>query len=240
MVKSNVKKCFSCKKRIQANHIEITCNSCKNTFHKKCSSKNIGDWACNPCLLKNLPFSHLENTDLCVTLDGRSLPKTDTLNILPSFSIQTLLDKISGAITIETDEFLSDSIESKYYKPEDFIAAKIPKNSFSIMHLNIASLQGHIDDLKNLLALLNHPFHIIGITETKIVDGKEPLIKIDLDGYVFENTPTKTSFGGSGLYIRSDLDYKKCKKISKSVESVAESLLSNNKKLLVGALYRHH
>ena len=154
----------------------------------------------------------MDNTDFCVTLDGRSLPKTDSLNILPSFSIQTLLDKISGAITIETDEFLSDSIESKYYKPEDFIAAKIPKNSFSIMHLNIASLQGHIDDLKNLLALLNHPFHIIGITETKIVDGKEPLIKIDLDGYVFENTPTKTSFGGSSLYIRSDLDYKNAKK----------------------------
>ena len=91
----------------------------------------------------------------------RSLPKTDSLNILPSFSIQTLLDTISGAITIETDEFLSDSIESKYYKPEDFIAEKIPKNSFSIMHLNIASLQGHIDDLKKVLALLNHPSHII-------------------------------------------------------------------------------
>ena len=148
-------------------------------------------------------------------------------------------------MTIETDEFLSDSIDSKYYKPEEFIAAKIPKNTFSILHLNIASLQAHIDDLKNLLAILDHPFHIIGITETKIIDQKEPLTNINVDGYVFENTPTKTSFGGSGLFIRSDLDYKKIKNLSKSVESVAESIfvelfLKNNKKILVGAVYRHH
>ena len=59
------------------------------------------------------------------------------------------------------------------------------------LYLNIAPLQARIDDLKSLLVLLNHPFHIIDITETKILDGKEPLIKIDIDGYVFENTPTK-------------------------------------------------
>ena len=247
MGKSIVKKCTLCKKRIQANHIAIDCITCKKSFHKKCSIKNsnVENWECDPCLLNNLPFFNLENTEFGITLDGRSLPKLNTLNILPSFSIQTLLDKISGAVTIETDEFLADTIESKYYKPEEFITAKIPKNTFSILHLNVASLQAHIDDLKSLLALLNHPFHIIGITETKILDGKEPLIKIDIDGYVFENTPTKTSFGGSGLYIRSDLDFKKCKNLSKSVESVAESsfveiFLKNNKKFLVGSIYRHH
>ena len=187
----------------------------------------------------------MDNPNFCVTLDGRSLPKTDSLNILPSFSIQTLLDKISGSVTIETDEFLSDSIESKYYKPEEFITAKISKNAFSILHINIASLQAHVHDLISLLALLNHPFHIIGISETKIIDGKAPSVNIDMDGYVFENTPTKTCFGGSGLYIRSDLDYKICKNMSKSVESVAESIfidvfLKNNKKMLVGSVYRHH
>ena len=137
----------------------------KKIFHNK-------KFECDPCLLSNLPFFNLDNTDFCVTLDGRSLPKLDSLNLFPSFSIQTLLDKISGAVTIETDEFLSDSIDSKYYKAEEFIAAKIPKNTFSILHLNIASLQAHIDDLKSLLAILNHPFHVIGITETKIIDEK--------------------------------------------------------------------
>ena len=247
MVKPPVVKCTLCKKRIQANHISIDCSSCKKSFHKKCSVKNsqAKNWECDPCHLANLPFSNLGDTEFCVTLDGRSLPKMDTLNILPSFSIQTLLDKISGAVTIETDEFLSDSIESKYFKPEEFITANISKNAFSILHLNIASLQAHINDLRSLLALLNHPFHIIGISETKIIDGKDPSIQIDIDGYIFKNTPTKTSFGGSGLFIRSDLDYKICKNMSKSVESVAESLfievfLKNNKKMIVGTVYRHH
>ena len=72
-------------------------------------------------------------------------------------------------------------------------------NAFSILHLNIASLKAHINDLRSLLALLNHPFHVIGISETKIIDGKDPLIQIDIDGYIFKNTQTKTSFGGSGL-----------------------------------------
>ena len=104
-------------------------------------------------------------------------------------------------MTIETDEFLTDTIESKYYKSEEFMAAKIPKNTISMLHLNIASLQAHINDLKSLLALLNHPFHIIGITETKIIDGKEPLVKIDIDGYV------RTHQQKQALFIRSDLDF---------------------------------
>ena len=82
-----------------------------------------------------------------------------------------------GAVNIETDEFLADTIESKYYKPKEFIAAKIPKNTFSYQHLNIASLQAHIDNLKILLALLNHLFHIIGITETTILDGNRAINK---------------------------------------------------------------
>ena len=99
--------------------------------------------------------------------------------------------------------------------------------------------------LCNLLTLLNHAFHVIGISETKIIDGKDPSIQIEIDGYIFKNTPTKTSFGGSGLYIRSDLDYKICKNLSKSVESVAEYIftegfLKNNKKMLVESVYRHH
>ena len=74
--------------------------------------------------------------------------------------------------------------------------------------------------------------------ETKIIDQKEPLIKIDIDGYALETTPTKMSFGGYGLFIRTDLDYKNIKNLSKSVESVAESIfieivLKNNKNSLL-------
>ena len=88
-------------------------------------------------------------------MQGFDEETTDFLKDVPSFSIQTLIDQLPGK-NFDTDEFISDTIESKYYSPAEFISAKIPKKLFSIFHLNIASLQGHIDELKSLLTLLNH------------------------------------------------------------------------------------
>jgi hypothetical protein len=202
-------------------------------------------WYCNCCSISFLPFSKIDNTRLGLTLQGKSVPDQENLEVHPNFSIQTLLDKIPGKITIETDEFLSDSISSKYYTPNDFISSKIRKDTFSIFHLNIASLGCHIGDLKALLALLDHPFNIIGITETKIRESFEPTTNISLDNYFFENTATLTHFGGAALYIRKGQDYNLRPDLSKSVLSVAENIfieiiLENNKKMLIGCFYRHH
>ena len=104
------------------------------------------------------------------------------------------------------------SIEQAH-KVDEFITSKISKNSFSILHLNIASLQGHINDLKDLLSLLFHRFSVIGITETRIKEGNEPLINIDINGYTFKGVGTKSLCGGVGLYIRNDLDFSQCKNL---------------------------
>ena len=157
-------------------------------------------WNCNSCLLKNLPFYNLDNSKLKLTLQGLSAEDTTGLKLLPSFTIQSLLDKIPGTFTIETDEFISDSTVSKYYKVDEFITSKISKNSFSILHLNIASLQGHIDDLKDLLSLLSHRFSESGITETRIKEGNEPLINIDINGYTLRGWGLNL-YAGVWVYI---------------------------------------
>ena len=246
-----VHKCPMCSRRVK-NYASIEknrCNNCKNFFHFKCLGLNEGSkstsWLCQVCLLRNLPFYELDNTNLQLTLQARSVDDSSGLKILPNFTIQSLLDKIPGSFTIETDEFISDSTVSKYYKLDEFLSNKIPKITFSIFHLNISSLQGHIDDLKNLLSLINHKFSVIGISETRIRDGSDPLINIDIDGYVFKGVGTKTSCGGMGLYIRSDLDFSFHKKLSKSVNNIGESIfydvsIAKNKKVLVGCIYRHH
>ena len=126
---------------------------------------------------------------------------------LPSFKIKSLLDKIPGNISIQTQEFLTNSISSKYYSPNDFITSKISKNCFSIFHLNIASLEGHHDDLVSLLSVLDFNFDIIGITESKIRNDK-PIKNINIDGYKYEFTPTETSFGGTTIYVRDVYEYK--------------------------------
>ena len=99
------------------------------------------------------------------------LENTERLSNLPSFSIQSLLDQLPGQ-NFSTDDFLSDSIESKYYTPAQFIAEKFSKKAFTMIHLNIASLQRHIDELRTFLSILEHPFQIICISETRLQEDK--------------------------------------------------------------------
>ena len=244
-------KCGDCKKTIPKNNIGIICNSCNKNFHSHCSGISLqkycelSNWLCDSCTISELPFSDLDNCRFGLTLHGKEIPNHDNFDIFPSFTIRSLLDKISGHITIQTDDFLSDSIDSKYYTPDEFISSKISKNCFSVFHLNIASLSGHIDDLKALLALLDHPFSIIGITETKIRDNNDPISNVDIDNYHFQHTPTSSHFGGAGFFIRKNLSYQLRPELSKSEHSIAESFfieltLDNNKKILAGCIYRHH
>ena len=75
-----------------------------------------------------------------------------------------------------------------------------------MLHINIASLSKHIDELRNLIHSLNHPFDIIGITETRLHDN-DSLVNIEIDGYEFRHTPTATECGGAGIYVKSSYDF---------------------------------
>ncbi len=52
---------------------------------------------------------------------------TDFLKDISSFSIQALIDQLPGE-NFDTDEFISDNVESKYYTPAEFIATNSRKN----------------------------------------------------------------------------------------------------------------
>ena len=68
----------------------------------------------------------------------------------------------------EDDESELSPINCSYYEVEDFTRAKFNSSkSFSILHLNIHTIQGHIEDLRTLLKLLNFHFDIFAITESK-------------------------------------------------------------------------
>ena len=83
------------------------------------------------------------------------MQKSDYVNSMPSFTSQSLLDQIPGQ-NFETDEFMSETITSKYFTPSEFIEQRLPSNKFSMLHINIASLGKHIDELRCLLDVLNH------------------------------------------------------------------------------------
>ena len=54
-----------------------------------------------------------------------------------------------------------------------------------MVHNNIALLSKQIDELRDLLTLLNDTFDIIGDTETRLRED-DPLVNIDIDGYIFK------------------------------------------------------
>ena len=244
-------KCGKCCKTVPNNSSDIKCLKCKKYFHGKCAKitnnkyLESNSWICTSCVCNEMPFRAIDNNNLALDLNGLTIDN-DNINITPSFTIATLLDKIPGNIIIETDEFLSDSINSKYYSLQDFLSHKneLTKNSLTVFHLNIVSLQGHIDDLKALLAALDHSFDIIAISETKILENIDITTNIDLIGYNFVGTPTKSSYGGTGIFIRSCFDYDVRKDLSRSEQDEAEAIfveITNlKKKILIGCIYRHH
>ena len=50
-----------------------------------------------------------------------------------------------------------------------------------MLHINISPLGKHIDELRNLLFVLSHPFDIIGVTDTRLHET-DPLSDIDISG----------------------------------------------------------
>ena len=192
-----------------------------------------------------LPFSAIENEDLFMVLNAKEPHVSESLNLNPSFTIRTLLDKLPGDKSNFTEDFLSNSISSEYYTPSEFIKTKFSKGFFSMMHLNIASLQCHVDGLRSLITLLDHKFDIIGISETRLNETTVPLVDVTLNGYDFVDTRSKCTYGGTAIYIKNGIDYEIKKEFSYSDPQICEStfvelIRKGQKNLLVGCIYRHH
>ena len=109
----------------------------------------------------------------------------------------------------DNEELVSTSVNSKYYDIKQFNKIKHDKeSSFGLLHVNIASLNAHIDDLRTVLSRLKPDIDIIGISEHKIKKDQKPSNNIDIGGYdefIFE--PTGTTHEGTGFYIKSGYDY---------------------------------
>ena len=87
-----------------------------------------------------------------------------------------------------------------YYDVEKFTKKRFKSDlNFSVLHLNIASLQFHFEELKVLLQLLNYTFDIVAISESKIQKGINPVKDINLPNYQYIHTPTETTKGVPSL-----------------------------------------
>ena len=114
-----------------------------------------------------------------------------------------------------------------------------------IFHHNIASMSKHFDELSTLFSLMHHKFSIIGITESRILKGHDPICDFSILGYSTLFIPTESSAGSVLLYISNSFDFKPrldldSSDYSKNFESVfVEIIVPNNSNIIVGTIYRH-
>ena len=228
------RKCKTCAKNLILR--KYKCFKCNFFYHKKCEPQleNPGN-ICSKCIQSFMPFFSLENLQFI----DHIMPERPQNS--PSFSIQSLLDKMKHKS--DENEFLSESVKSAYYDTNEFSAKKIEKGSFAMMHLNISSLQLHFDELLTLISSSKKDFDIICISETRIKDNKDILVNIEIPGYTFFQTPTKTACGGTLIYVKNNLSAKSLKDYNKSIEGIFEStfveIKGRNRSMIIGNIYRH-
>ena len=247
--------CKLCKKAVGVKHKAVHCDQCNTWVHIKCNFINKAtykklqqsndSWFCISCMKENVPYSKLTDEELQCTVAGKSTNNISfnsgsALRLNPSWSDNDLYKQLNN---IQSDS-IEDTNFSKYHDINDLnLATPINDKNLSIFHMNISSLQYHIDDLKQLLSQISFEFDVIGITETRLHDLTKT--NITLPGYCIEHTPTKSANGGALLYINSKkVNHKPRKDLNigkdKELESIfIELVFPNKKNIIVGCIYRH-
>ena len=163
--------CKICERPVAKNHHAINCDICETWVHIKCNRickktyQNLQNkdeqWYCIECFKHMIPYSNLNDHELMQLLKGKNIS-----NFLsqPSNIFEQL-----NKIEIENNE--SNENSSNYYNIDEFNNLNKKKNDLSILHLNIASLQYHLDDLHAILSESKTKFDFIGTLTCLIVGG---------------------------------------------------------------------
>ena len=263
------KKCRSCgvcDKVIATNHKHLECYLCTKSIHIRCNKfdektfKRFKEnkehiFYCIKCMDENIPFQNLTEKELKMTLDGIHIPDDIIIETVFLNRAQThLTDKINEIIqnfsaSDENDKSETDDIkpiDCKYLSIEEFQKEKFnSKKEFSILHLNIHSVEAHIAELNIILNLINYQFDFICISESKVRKNCEPQVDIIIPGYQYPvGTPTESTKGGVLIYVSNGINFKPREDLTifkeKELESYfIEVIHERSTNSIVGCVYRH-
>ena len=161
------------------------------------------------------------------------------------FSFQSILSSDNN----DPDKnFFNDKlqkIDSPYFSLENFaaISEKLNRNNFSMLHLNIRSLNKNIDDFREFLASFKASFSVIVLTESwcdETVNNNSLLI---LENYNSVHQTRKNKKGGGiCIYIHKSLDFKIRNDIDKFDDDLEtcsiEIVNSKSKNFIITGIYR--
>ena len=137
-------------------------------------------------------------------------------------------------------------IQCNYFSTEEFKKKKFDSSrEFSILHLNIHSVEAHIEELRIALQIINYEFDFICLTESKIKKNSEPKIDIKIPNYQNPiGTPTEAAKGGVLLYVKEGISVEPRDDLTIYKEKELESYFievvnQKHKNSIVGVIYRH-
>ena len=92
--------------------------------------------------------------------------------------------------------------------PSDFqnLNLSFSTTYFSLFHINLNSLDAHLDDLQTTLASLNFPFHIIGISETSENYSTGFKMNNNPNGFTLFSQPSRSAAGGVAIHASKSLN----------------------------------
>ena len=133
-----------------------------------------------------------------------------SMTLIYLISTRSILAKLDSDLS-PFKNLLNNQIQSRYFSPYGFCQTKSKwlNNCFSIFHNNVVSLNSNLENLQvHVLQEIDFHFDLIGISETKITNANEETSAFHIPGYNFEYAPTPLSFGGVGLFIDEQYNYR--------------------------------
>ena len=234
--------CRACHKSVRKKDYAIQCDECDYWVHIKCNNIDIptyekiqdspNPWFCNAC---TAPFSSLTDLELTFNLSGKNL-NSDKFNLTECpRHLKELFKELND---------VNSAVNCKYFDISDLNKFRNKRELTSYIHLNIASLPYHIDELRSLINSIDMCIDVIGVTESNIKHSDSSITNVDIQGYSIEHSPSNANKGGALLYINESLNYKTRKdlEITKSRElesSFIEVIKPCEKNTIVGCIYRH-
>ena len=136
-------------------------------------------------------------------------------------------------------ESLADLV-TKYFFPETLPDYFHNNKGFSILHLNIRSLQKHFDNFNSFLSHLNFTFKVICLSETWFHDAKHAA-SLNLSNYQMINLHRQNGQAGGGacIFIQESIDFKERKdvSISKNDSEILSIEITNQTKNILSSAY---
>ena len=185
----------------------VKCGICHLWIHGKCNGLTIKDckrlklnnevFFCKICTIDLFPFSSLNDIEFNILMNSR---KPSDIELLPSLDIISKITSLGSLNISDIESNIPNPINSKNYYPSDFDKLALHVSSspsyFSLFHVNLNSLDAHLGGLQTILALMNSPFHVLGISETRENCSSGFKVNNNLDGYILHSQPSRSAAGG--------------------------------------------